>query len=219
MFSGLLFGGCTPQSCSTPVNCAGCDAPERCDDRCQPVAESTLYSESQVPPIAPARSNADRLTVPSAFSRFQFSVIYTQLGATQGTLMEQQRGMLQSILKHFSKEMSKGVVMSVMDHNGRAVEYSCCLDRDMTQISMAQLDGTPAKALVFRDIERICSPEEVRNLRATNMLVLDECCTTVVLTGQRFVTFRLESVTQREYLMLALQVLRMSQDKARMWYP
>mmetsp|Transcript_70151 Transcript_70151/g.183864 ORF Transcript_70151/g.183864 Transcript_70151/m.183864 type:complete len:221 (+) Transcript_70151:131-793(+) len=220
MFSGLLFGGCTPQSCSTPVNCAGCDAPERgCDGPCQPTVEYALYSESQVPPLVPARKDGARLTVPAIFSRFQFSVIYTQLGATQGTLMEQQRSMLQSILKHFSKEMSKGVVISVMDHNGRAVEYLCSLDRDMTQISMAQVDGTPAKALVFRDIERICSPEEVRNLRATNVLVLDECCTTVVLTGQRFVTFRLESVPQREYLMLSLQVLRMSQDKARMWYP
>jgi len=158
--------------------------------------------------------------VPPIFSRFQFSVIYTTLGATQGTLMEQQKSMLQAILKHFSKELTKGVVMAVLDPDGRAVEYFCSLDRDMTQLSMAlHPDGVEGKALVFRDIERICSPEEVRNLRVTNMLVPDECSTTVVLTGQRFVTFRLESVAQREYFMLSLQVLRMSQDKARMWYP
>lgn len=199
-------------------------------------------------------SSAPRLTVPAVFSRFQFSVIYTQLGATQGMLMDQQKSMLQAILKQFTKELSNGfVVMGIVDGDGRATEYACSVDREMTQLVMQPAETVPGlaaprggvapppqdattaarpawppgpiapggpgcRALVFREIERICSPEEVRNLRTANFLVMDECCTTVVLAGQRFVTFRLESVAAREYLMLALQVLRMSQSKARMWY-
>mmetsp|Transcript_11491 Transcript_11491/g.24094 ORF Transcript_11491/g.24094 Transcript_11491/m.24094 type:complete len:238 (+) Transcript_11491:234-947(+) len=183
----------------------------------------TLHSESGAVPRLPPRglSGASRLTVPTTFTRFQFSVIYTQLGATQGTLMEQQRSMLQTILKHFTKELSHGVMLSVVDHNGRGVDYRCSLDRTMSQLTMLHEESGVTQALVFRDVERVCSPEEVRNLRAGSATPLwaDECSTTVVLTGQRFVTFRMESVAAREYLMLCIQVLRMSQDKARMWYP
>ncbi len=80
-------------------------------------------------------------------------------------------------------------------------------------------DADGCKAILFREIERICSPEELRNLRIDNVLLIDECCTTVVLSGRRFVTLRLDTMIAREYLMLCLQVLRMSQDKTRMWYP
>lgn len=132
--------------------------------------------------------------------------------------MEQQRSMLQTILKNFAKELTAGVVLSVVDQDGRPSDYACRLDRKMTQITMLLEDTGTTKALVFSDIERICSPEEVRNLRSANPFFIDECCTTVVLTGQRFVTFRLESVAAREYLMLCLQVLRMSQEHAHMWY-
>merc|ERR1740129_1252113 len=174
-------------------------------------------------------------------------MIYTQLGAAQGsqkddrgtalqqiihpredpasnvppltrTLMEQQKAMLQSILKHFTKELTRGATMPVLDNAGRPVKYLCRLDRAMSMITMNLDESTEAKSLVFRDIERICSPEEVRNLRTANPLFIDECCTTVVLAGQRFVTFRLESVAAREYLTLCLHVLRMSQDRTRQWY-
>jgi len=218
MFSGLL-GACTPQACSScqpkapaeRVAAAGWTSP----------AESpfTLHAETQAPRV-PRQDDGrtKRLSVPPIFTRFQFSVIYTQLGATQGTLMEQQKAMLQAILKHFTKELQRGVVLPVVDQDGRMLHYSCRLDSTMTQITMQLDDPGTAKVLVLRDVERICSPEEVRNLRAANPLFIDECCTTVVLTGQRFVTFRLESIAAREYLMLGLQVLRMSQDRARMWY-
>jgi len=259
----FLFGGCTPQlqrcSCESIERAApegggtGGASSSASSSRagiCCTVAPSeegppggggaggqppTLHCESQVPCVPPSRTGSygPRLTVPSVFSRFQFSVIYTQLGATQGTLMEQQRSMLQAILKHFTKELSHGyVIFTVLNSDGRSTEYACSLDKGMTQIVMQPVasatapadtgaggPGRGVKALVFSEIERICSPEEVRNLRAPNLLVLDECSTTVVLSGQRFVTFRLESVSAREYLMLCLQVLRMSQDKARMWYP
>lgn len=169
------------------------------------------------------------LLVPPIFTRFQFSVIYTQLGATQGTLMEQQRNMLQAILKSFTKDLLAGVVLSVVGHTGRAVSYSCRLDRKLTKITMHP-DGTPSNSkgsdgsgdmvLVFGDIVQICSPEEVRNLNCsgTTPLFSEERCTTLVLAKRRFVTFRLDSVAEREYLMLCLQVLRMSQDQAQMWY-
>merc|ERR1711957_324240 len=141
-----------------------------------------------------ASSGAKRLEGPHAFTRFQFSVIYTQLGATQGTLMEQQRSMLQAILRHFAKELTAGVALAVVDTNGRSWEYVCRLDRKMTQIFMCSEDAEQKpKALVFKDIERICSPEEVRNLRTTNPVFIDECCTTLVFSENRFVTFRLES--------------------------
>lgn len=266
MFSGLLFKACTPSfdrcsPCPPPDKVHGPGAPtepgtvKKGSDRSTPggglrrggglcdgpdaggPGPETLHSESQVPWPLRASNRAPRLTVPSVFSRFQFSVIYTQLGATQGMLMDQQKSMLQAILKHFTKELSHGfVVLCVHDSDGRATEYACNLDRGMTQLVMQPYEPravamlpmgqgafgqppTPSKALVFAEIERICSPEEVRNLRGANLLVLDECCTTVVLTKQRFITFRLESVAAREYLMLCLQVLRMSQEKARMWYP
>lgn len=214
MFAGLL------SACSLEKGCS-CSVQERAaaSNVHRPSPVSTLHSESQVPQIPTrARPDARRLTVPPIFSRFQFSVIYTQLGATQGTLMEQQRSMLQAILKHFARELTSGVVMSIVSSEGRTMDSFCRLDRKMTQLTMHFEDDNTTKALVFADIERICSPEEVRNLRATNPLFIDECCTTVVLTNQRFVTFRLDSVGAREYLMLCLQVLRMSQDRARMWY-
>mmetsp|Transcript_94509 Transcript_94509/g.305163 ORF Transcript_94509/g.305163 Transcript_94509/m.305163 type:complete len:230 (+) Transcript_94509:128-817(+) len=228
MLSGFFLDACTPQASCTPQACSRCQ-PQMPQEQivaggapCESADQScTLYAESQVPRVPHREHNgggARRLTVPSIFTRFQFSVIYTQLGATQGTLMEQQKAMLQAILKHFTKELTRGVMLSVVDHDGRTVDYFCRLDRTMTQLHMHLDESTAAKALVFRDVERICSPEEVRNLRATNPLFIDECCTTVVLAGQRFVTFRLESVAAREYLMLCLQVLRMSQDRARMWY-
>mmetsp|Transcript_56873 Transcript_56873/g.144204 ORF Transcript_56873/g.144204 Transcript_56873/m.144204 type:complete len:261 (-) Transcript_56873:44-826(-) len=259
----FLFGGCTPQlqrcGCESIERAPGAAGSEGASSSASgsgggagsccnvapseegpgdgKVATATLHCESQVPCAPPSRtgSHGPKLTVPSVFSRFQFSVIYTQLGATQGTLMEQQRSMLQAILKHFTKELSHGyVIMSVLNSDGRNAEYACSLDKGMTRILMQPVAGPAAaapadtgaggpgrgvKALVFAEIERICSPEEVRNLRAPNLMVLDECSTTVVLSGQRFVTIRLESVLAREYLMLCLQVLRMSQDKARMWYP
>merc|ERR1711957_240397 len=103
----------------------------------------------------------------------------------------------------------------------------CHMDHKMTRISMVSATA-PAVAkgkkdsrfLVLSDIIQICSPEEVRNLRCsgTTSLFADERCTTLVLTGQRYVTFRLDSVAAREYLMLCLQVLRMSQEHTRMWY-
>mmetsp|Transcript_71451 Transcript_71451/g.220911 ORF Transcript_71451/g.220911 Transcript_71451/m.220911 type:complete len:229 (+) Transcript_71451:167-853(+) len=227
MLSGLL-SACTPQASCTPQACSRCQ-PAAARERIaasdsQPSADQpfTLRVESQVPQLPPREvayaGQARRLTVPTVFTRFQFSVIYTQLGATQGTLMDQQKTMLQAILKHFTKELMHGVVLSTVDADGRTAHYLCRLDRGMTQITMHLDDPAAAKSLVLRDVERICSPEEVRNLRWTNPLFIDECCTTVVLAGQRFVTFRLESVAAREYLMLGLQVLRMSQDRARMWY-
>merc|ERR1719203_2295126 len=144
MFSGLLFRGCTPSfdacnKCSkaperaSPVEAEPGVAPKTSDGA---GSAPILHSESQVPPRA-SSSSYPRLTVPSVFSRFQFSVIYTQLGATQGTLMDQQRSMLQAILKNFTKELSHGVVvMCVLDCDGRAVEYACNLDRGMTQLIM-----------------------------------------------------------------------------------
>lgn len=219
----------------------------------------TLHCESQLPmrlQRACRDVNGPRLTVPHIFARFQFSVIYTQLGATQGTLMEQQRSMLQRILKHFTKELTSGfAVMSVMTHDGNLLEHACHLDQALTMLCMRPLvaevsggatspsapglgtaggaaapisvagadagggDANGCKAILFREIERICSPEELRNVRIDNILLIDECCTTVVLSGRRFVTLRLDTMIAREYLMLCLQVLRMSQDKTRMWYP
>lgn len=227
MFSGF-FRTCSPQASCTPQSCSSCQpaaAQERITvgDPSAPTDEPfTLHAESQVPRLPPRGdalgSRARRLAVPAIFTRFQFSVIYTQLGATQGTLMDQQKTMLQAILKHFTKDLTCGVMLTVVDQDGRCSQYFCRLDRGMTQITMQSDDSTPAKALVLRDVERICSPEEVRNLRSSSPFFIDECCTTVVLVGQRFVTFRLESVAAREYLMLGLQVLRMSQDRARMWY-
>jgi len=156
--------------------------------------------------------------VPVSFTHFQFSVIYTQLGATQGMLMDHQRTMLHSILRHFAKEVSRGVMLSIMEEDGRQMEHFCKLNRRMTSLVLHEADTNTTKEFRFEAIERICAPEEVRNLRATNPLFFDECCTTVVLSGQRFVTFRLDSVIAREYFMVCLQVLRMSQDEARMWY-
>lgn len=211
-----LFAACTPctSTCHNGTEQIAHSNPQ------QEEGFPVLCSETQVPRPTKLRSDSKRLHVPPIFSRFQFSVIYTQLGATQGTLMEQQRLMLQSILKHFVRELSNGVYFSIVDRSGRSVEHFCRLDRNMTQLTMfldEEAKGT-AKAVVFRDIERICSPEEVRNLRVTNSLFIDECCTTVVLTNSRFVTFRMESVAAREYLMLCMQVLRMSQERPRMWY-
>lgn len=202
MFS--LFGTCTPTVC-----------------RCSPSEDSglpTLLAESK-PPHMPPRSPLDaprRLTVPSSFSRFQLSMIYTQLGATQGTLMEQQRSMLHAILRHFTKEMTRGVSIQAVLDDGRIVEYVCRLDRNMTTLKM-HFEGS-TKTLALRDIERVWSPAEMRNLRAQNHLHLDECCTTVVLVGQRFATFKLDSILAREYFTECLQVLRMAQEKTLMWY-
>merc|ERR1711957_561865 len=174
-----------------------------------------------------ASSGAKRLEVPHAFTRFQFSVIYTQLGATQGTLMEQQRSMLQAILKSFTKDLISGLTLSIVGHSGRNTDCLCHMDSKMTIISMVPANAPPAakgakdsRVLVLSEIVQICSPEEVRNLRCsgTTPLFADERCTTLVLTGQRYVTFRLDSVAAREYLMLCLQVLRMSQEHTRMWY-
>mmetsp|Transcript_28376 Transcript_28376/g.94207 ORF Transcript_28376/g.94207 Transcript_28376/m.94207 type:complete len:273 (+) Transcript_28376:253-1071(+) len=272
MFSGFFFRGCTVEKgsgCCAPERATdsasgsggtSSGAPSiRTGGMCSNLATcrdcaggniepATLHRESQVPVKPPrkpdAGSDGPRLTVPHVFARFQFSVIYTQLGATQGTLMDQQRSMLQRILKSFTKELTSGfVIMSVMANDGSLLEHACSLDQDLTMLYMKSVDsafgaaaavaaaaagkqpgpdaggGCGYKALVFREIERISSPEEVRNLRIDNLILIDECCTTVVLAGQRCVTFRLESVAAREYLMLCLQVLRMSQDKARMWYP
>eukprot|EP00927_Polykrikos_kofoidii_P075681 TRINITY_DN72068_c0_g1_i1.p1 TRINITY_DN72068_c0_g1~~TRINITY_DN72068_c0_g1_i1.p1 ORF type:complete len:219 (+),score=35.29 TRINITY_DN72068_c0_g1_i1:133-789(+) len=210
-----------------------CSAPERALGGCAFENQATsdqvntseclplVVSENQVPRVAAQTSvGAPRLVVPHIFTRFQFSVIYTQLGATQGTLMDQQHSMLQSILKHFTKEVSAGVVLSVVDGYGRATDFLCRLDRTMSRLRMRRVDDPKEeRELVFREIERICSPEEVRNLRTTNELFIDECCTTVVIAGQRFVTFRLDSVLSREYLMVCFQILRMSQEQPRMWYP
>merc|ERR1711924_260386 len=123
------------------------------------------------------------------------------------------------ILKHFTKDLMHGIVLSLVDHNSRTVDYICHLDPKMTTLTMrpgaggGADDAKSTKVLVLKEIERICAPQEVRNLRATNPIFLDECCTTVVLTNQRFVTLRLDSVAAREYFMLCLQVLRMSQDQ------
>lgn len=215
MFSSW-FGRCTPQMC-TPQGCSSCESvvvPRE-------PGGVTLHSESSVPQPTREGSGARRLSVPVVFTRFQFSVIYTQLGATQGTLMEQQKGMLQSILEQFTKDLTRGAALSIVDRDGRSQEYFCRMDAGMTQLTMEHIvSGDPAamKSLVLHDIERILSPEEVRNLRTTHPLFVDECCTTVVLVGQRFVTLRLDSVPAREYMMLCLQVLRMSQDRAQMWY-
>mmetsp|Transcript_78654 Transcript_78654/g.218395 ORF Transcript_78654/g.218395 Transcript_78654/m.218395 type:complete len:216 (+) Transcript_78654:84-731(+) len=214
MFASLLRACGAPERASWSCAPSACDAPLRTD--AGPLA---LVAESQEP-LLPQKAPSDvlRPTLPAIFTRFQFSVIYTQLGATQGTLMEQQRNMLQSILKHFAKEFTAGVGLTVLCSNGRTMEYVCQLDKKMTQLTMQCSSSKSCESLLFRNIERICSPEEVRNLRASCPLFIDECCTTLVLAGQRFVTFRMESVAAREYLMLCLQVLRMSQDQARMWY-
>jgi len=222
MFTNLFW------ACGAPQRACGCEPslPSNdsegqlgtCSQICMPKPQpSPLMSESQVLKLPP-KVRGQRLTVPNSFTRFQFSVIYTQLGATQGTLMEQQRSMLQSIVRHFTSELQTGVVIGVLDGNGRMIEYLCHMEKDMTQMVMQTEDGSTARPVVFTDIERVCSPEEVRNLRATTQLFIDECCTTVILTGQRCVTLKLDSVAAREYVMLCLQVLRMSQDRARMWY-
>lgn len=219
MFS-RWFGSCTPQAC-TPQGCNSCES--LIDARHSGPSVTLLHSESTVVP-QPTRegSGAKRLTVPVLFTRFQFSVIYTQLGATQCTLMEQQKAMLQGILAEFTKDLTGGVSFSIVDRDGRSQEYFCRMDAGMTQLNMEPAtagDGAASmKALVLHDIERILSPEEVRNLRTSLPLFVDERCTTVVLVGQRFVTLRLDSVPAREYMMLCLQVLRMSQDRAQMWY-
>lgn len=233
------FGRCTPQMPS----CTACtDATRTPPDSCTAASSQAtiLHSESKVPaPSKPhsgdlhgERSSGPRLTVAQVFPRFQFSVIYTQLGATQGTLMDEQRGMLQKILKHFTSELSGGpVVVAILAADGTPEEHSCQLDKDVTQLVMRPMQspsisaadaggGCGMKLLVFREIERICSPEEVRNLIIEPpLLQIGECCTTIVLAGNRCLTFKLDSVVAREYLMLCLQVLRMSQERARMWYP
>jgi len=211
----------------------------------------TLHCESQVPQL-PRAISGPRLAVPPAFQRFQFSVIYTELGATQGTLMDQQQQMLRAILRQFTRDLTKGcvVICVVEESSGRNAEHVCRLDSGLTKLSLRPVTARSAKVeassgrttllgggqnkfsggwqaedqgakreLVFREIERVCSPQEVRNLSFPGILHLDECCTTVVLSGKQLLTFRLESVLAREYFMLCLQVLRMSQDQgAKMWY-
>mmetsp|Transcript_26196 Transcript_26196/g.57620 ORF Transcript_26196/g.57620 Transcript_26196/m.57620 type:complete len:208 (-) Transcript_26196:124-747(-) len=181
--------------------------------------QSVLYAESPVPCVPPkSRRDSRRLSVPGSFTRFQFNVIYTQLGATQGALLDLQRQSLKVILRHFVRELSSGVILSMVDQGGSTADYTCQIDRKLTHIMMHPEGLHHSKVLPFEEIERICSPEEVRNLHVTTPLVIDECCTTILLSHKRCVTFRLESVAAREYLMLCLQVLRMSQNEARMWY-
>eukprot|EP00928_Gymnodinium_smaydae_P089527 TRINITY_DN73486_c0_g1_i1.p2 TRINITY_DN73486_c0_g1~~TRINITY_DN73486_c0_g1_i1.p2 ORF type:complete len:220 (+),score=38.64 TRINITY_DN73486_c0_g1_i1:101-760(+) len=218
MFAGL-FGF---ESCGAPSR-ACCGPPV---DGRRPAGPADLalplLAEGEAPPVPPRAKGGcgegRRPVVPHVFTRFQFNVIYTQLGATQGALMSQQRNMLQGIVKHFVEELDHGVELTVMDSEGRSTDCLCRMDSKLTQLLLYMEGCTAPKAVALKEVERICSPEEVRNLEAARPLYVDECCATFVLTGKRFVTFRLDSASAREYWMLCCQVLRMSQDQPRQWY-
>lgn len=363
---------CTPHACAKPSRApSGCPASSCCSGTVPPQGWE-LHSESQVPACVGRnmrRSPADRkrgLTVPLSFNRFQLSFIYTHHGATQATLMEQQRAMLFAILSAFQKEVSKGVILDVVLDDGQALEYWVTLDRKLGGLALKRISdeddavgllfpwkrgveasgataghhdvvvgpptapilhagalaaagssekapasgipktlpsatqseeegehggepeskksvlegidasqapkvledsgnttasltlsgafsgspslvkagsseekekenlqpqgelhagsagtggtGTtekprgsrPTKTIPFDSIERICAPEEMRNLRTSNQFFIDELCATLVLRGSQFVTLRFDSILMREYFSTCVKVLRIA---------
>lgn len=144
--------------------------------------------------------------------------------------MDQQKNMLQTILKHFVAQLTnRPVTMSVVDAKGVLVEHACRLDQDLTCLEMRPIikqadadaggGGSACTTLAFAEIVKICSPEEVRNLNFDIPFRIDELCTTVVTADNHCLTFKVETVAAREFLMLCLHVLRMSKGRPKMWYP
>lgn len=186
----------------------------------QKVETPTLFSEKETSRVAahPRKDKGRRrtLSVPTSFNRFQISMIYTHLGATQGTLMEQQRTMLHAILRSFTKELTRGVELMILNDDGKLAECYLLLDRRLKELSVHAEDTK--KVVELSRIIRVCAPEENRNIHTTNQHFIDELCATLVLQDSQFITFRFDSIATREYFSTCLHVLRMAQETAHDWY-
>lgn len=129
-------------------------------------------------------------------------------GAHAGSLLERQKFELQDLLKHFTRDMMRGVSLDVVLDDGTSVECVCKLDPGLTTLSMRVAETY--RSVLLNQVEKVCSPEETRELQTANQHYLDAHCATLVLRGAQFVTFRFDSVPVREYFCTCLKVLRMA---------
>lgn len=160
------------------------------------------------------------LQVPVSFSRFLAGGALAAKGgypdgAEQQQVLEQQKLELQEILKHFTRELIRGVSVAVVLDDGTSVECMMKLDPALTQFSMRVAETY--RNVPLATIQQVCSPEETRLLQTPNQHYLDVRCATLVLQdGQnsQFVTFRFDTVPVREYFCTCLRVLRMAREEA-----
>lgn len=220
-----LFSSCSPEPSQKCCECGEARA-EPSQSSSAPIKPQRSYGgqppnlspEADVCVPPPARENRQKrtLTVPTSFNRFQISMIYTHLGATQGTLMEQQRTMLHAVLRSFTKELARGVDLSILTEEGKLIDCYLLIDRKLVELTVTA--ENLKKVIPVKDLVRVCAPEEIRNINTTNQQFVDELCATLVLAEGKFVTFRFESTATREYFCCCLHVLRMAQDTAHDWY-
>jgi len=122
-----------------------------------------------------------------------------------GIHWEDQQILFQQVLRSFVRSLQVGVEVQVLLDNGNAVPVEASLTEDLSRLVLRVRDVE--RDVGLDDIEKICGPEEARENGTTNAHFLDECCATLVLGSEQFLTFTFENKRLREYFEACLKAL------------
>lgn len=180
----------------------------------------TTYAEEvgEAPPRTIPPELAPPLYVPQVFDKLRLVDV---LGQEEGTVVdcspgaeerqareEEQRRILQTVVRAFVRMMLRGVLLSLVLDDGSLLPAVCSLDRRLELLEI-QVCGGEQVNLPFRDIGMVCTQEDMAAVRGAipGGAFLDASCVALVLSGRRFLAFRFENPRAREYFEVSLGVL------------
>jgi len=110
---------------------------------------------------------------------------------------EEHQILFQQVLHSFTRSMHAGVEMQVLLDDGNAVPVEVSLSHDCSRFILRVRDV--CRDISLDDIEQICNHEEALEAGTTNAQFLNECCVTLVMDSEQFLTFTFDNARLREY--------------------
>merc|ERR1712224_753255 len=119
-------------------------------------------------------------------------------------MTKEQRTEAKKLVQTFTKEMVRGKPLTVVMENGRKVSAQCSLSRQLDNFKISV--GGKVRKIPLVDIEEIIAGEDALQSAAREGLEtpLDELSVTFALRGSSCITFRMQSVEERDTLVMCL---------------
>jgi len=113
---------------------------------------------------------------------------------------------LQAMVKVFVKEVRVGKRLDVVLDDGSVVPCNCIMDSNLSTISLQVCDIV--RNISMTDVLDVFSGKELERVPTTKRL--DELCVTLVMVGERCVSFKFPSILDRENFASCMKILRLA---------
>jgi len=115
--------------------------------------------------------------------------------------------LIQYAVKTFLRTLLNGIVLEVVADNGSTIATDCSVDFEMRAIYLSV--QSVKRRILLEEIEAVLSSEELSRIGivTSNEAYLNQCCTTLVIKDEQFLTFKFDTVRMRKYFEVCLQAL------------